>query len=201
MIFAVSHKRRLLPPLAVGVAVWAVAVFFGRETSPLDAAAPPSGSNEGLRAFSDVASVVRSPRCMNCHPSGDIPRQSDQRTPHFPSVSRGEDGHGVIGMRCAACHQPENQVNGIPGAPNWGLAPRSMAWAGLSDHELAEQMKDPNRNGHRTLEQMVEHISTERLVLWAWQPGGGRTLPPLSHEQFVQRFKDWINAGAPSPNP
>jgi hypothetical protein len=76
-----------------------------------------------------------------------------------------------------------------------------MAWAGLSDHELAEQMKDPNRNGNRTLEQMVEHITKERLVLWAWQPGGRRTLPPMSHDKFVQRFKDWIAAGAPSPNP
>ena len=90
-------------------------------------------------------------------------------------------------------------MNGVPGAPHWSLAPRSMAWAGLSEHELAEQLKDPERNGHRTLEQMIEHVSTEPLVLWAWQPGGDRAAPHQTHEQFVQRFKDWVAAGAPSP--
>ena len=74
-----------------------------------------------------------------------------------------------------------------------------MAWAGLDEHELAEQLKDPNRNGHRTLVQMIEHLSSESLVLWAWEPGGGRRTPPLTHDQFVQRFKDWVAAGAPSP--
>lgn len=184
-----------------GIPLRIVLIVLGGGTVQLKAASPGSGSDVGLSAFADVVSVVRSPRCMNCHPAGDVPRQTDQRTPHFPPVNRGADGHGMTGMRCSACHQAVNQANGVPGAPNWGLAPRSMAWAGLSDHELAEQMKDPNRNGSRTLEQMVEHISKERLVLWAWQPGGGRTLPPLSHDKFVHRFKDWIAAGAPTPNP
>ncbi len=90
-------------------------------------------------------------------------------------------------------------MNGVPGAPNWSLAPRAMAWEGLNDHALAEQLKDPNRNGHRTLEQMIDHVTHEPLVMWAWAPGGSRTPPPLSHEQFIQRFKDWVAAGAPSP--
>jgi hypothetical protein len=164
------------------------------------AAQPAPEDGEGLRAFADVARVLRSPRCINCHPAGDVPRQTDFGRPHYPPVARGADGHGVPGMRCTACHQAENQANGIPGTPNWGLAPRSMAWAGLSDHDLAEQLKDPARNGHRTLDQMVEHILSERLVLWAWQPGGNRAPPPINHEQFVQRFRDWIAAGAPSPS-
>ena len=165
-------------------------------------AAEPSASGNssmGLRAFADVVSVLRSPRCINCHPAGEVPRQTDARTPHFPPVARGADNHGATGMRCTTCHQPENQLNGIPGAPGWGVAPRTMAWEGLDDHELAEQLKDPKRNGGRTLAQMIEHVETERLVLWAWQPGANRAPPPLSHEQFVQRFKDWIAAGAPSP--
>ena len=76
-----------------------------------------------------------------------------------------------------------------------------MAWAGLDDRALAEQLKDPHRNGHRTLAQMIEHVSTEDLVLWAWQPGIGREQPPLTHAQFVQSFKDWVAAGAPLPEP
>jgi len=150
-------------------------------------------------AFNDVAAVLRSPRCINCHPAGDVPRQTNAQLPHFPAVARGLDDHGISGMRCNACHQEMNQSNGVPGAKHWRLAPRSMAWAGLDDHELAEQLKDPNRNGHRTLDQLIEHVTSESLVLWAWQPGGTRDAPPLTHEKFVQRFKDWVAAGALSP--
>jgi hypothetical protein len=76
-----------------------------------------------------------------------------------------------------------------------------MAWEGLSDHELAEQLKDPRRNGGRTLAQIVGHLEHDHLVAWGFRPGGSRTAPPLTHEKFVQRFKDWIAAGAPSPAP
>lgn len=196
------HRQWLVSVTFGSLAVVAMVLAFGACT-----AAPPVHSTEsragdrsaGLQAFSDVASVLRSPRCLNCHPAGDVPRQADLGLPHFPVVARGPDGHGITGMRCNACHQETNQANGVPGAPHWGLAPRSMAWVGLNDHELAEQLKDPQRNGRRTLEQMIEHVSTEGLVLWSWQPGGERSVPPLTHGQFVQRFKDWVAAGAPSP--
>jgi mono/diheme cytochrome c family protein len=155
----------------------------------------------GRRAFADVIVVLRSPRCINCHQADDRPRQTDSGRMHFPPVQRGADDHGENGGRCISCHQPENQPNGIPGAPNWSLAPASMAWAGLDDHALAEQLRDPARNGHRTSEQLIGHISFDQLVLWAWEPGGDRTSPPLTHDQFVQRFKDWLTAGAPSPTP
>jgi hypothetical protein len=190
---------------AFGSRVLLATLVFGMErgsrlvAEPVDGRVASENQAVGLRAFADVAAVIRSPRCSNCHPAGDVPRQTDQQQPHFPAVARGPDGHGITGMRCNACHQDANQPNGVPGAPHWSLAPRSMAWAGLGDRELAEQLKDPNRNGHRTLVQMIEHVSTEPLVLWAWEPGGGRLAPPLTHEQFVQRFTDWVAAGAPSP--
>ncbi|HEU5080348.1 MAG TPA: hypothetical protein VFT72_14145 [Opitutaceae bacterium] len=165
------------------------------------AASSASAEQEGLRAFTDVASVLRHPRCLNCHPAGDVPRQTDARLPHFPPVTRGVDDRGAAGMRCTTCHQVENQLNGVPGAPGWSVAPRTMAWEALNDHDLAEQLKDPQRNGGRTLAQIVDHLNHERLVLWAWQPGGHRATPPLTHDQFVKRFEDWIAAGAPSPAP
>lgn len=193
--------------LTIGIATWWVATTAAlmaveKSGSNVEPKAPSHASateSTGLEAFRDIASVLRSPRCINCHPAGDVPRQTDAQLPHFPVVARGSDNHGETGMRCYACHQENNQINGIPGAPHWGLAPRSMAWAGLNDHELAEQLKDPKRNGNRSLEQMIEHLISEPLVQWAWQPGPTRTVPPLTHEQFVQRFKDWAAAGAPSP--
>jgi len=51
---------------------------------------------------------------------------------------------------------------------------------------------------------LVEHVESEHLVLWAWDPGTRwngdvRKTPPLSHEEFVNAFKDWVNSGAPCP--
>ena len=43
-------------------------------------------SVESVKAFMDVYKVLMSPRCMNCHPSGDIPLQGDDSHLHtmFP---------------------------------------------------------------------------------------------------------------------
>jgi hypothetical protein len=71
-----------------------------------------------------------------------------------------------------------------------------MAWQGLSTGELCRALKDPARNGGRSLPQLIDHFETERLVLWAWNPGPGRTLPPLSHDRFVETVKQWIATGA-----
>ncbi|HEV3079106.1 MAG TPA: hypothetical protein VGY66_04980, partial [Gemmataceae bacterium] len=65
--------------------------------------------------------------------------------------------------------------------------------------ELADQLKDPRQNGGKTLEQLVEHVTHDKLVLWAWQPGDGRTKPPLAHEQFVMKLREWVEKGAASP--
>src|SRR5205085_12340065 len=45
--------------------------------------------------FTEAAKVLTHPRCMNCHPAGDRPRQGDLRRPHQPPVFRGEDGFGL----------------------------------------------------------------------------------------------------------
>ena len=83
----------------------------------------------GARAFFlKAAPVFLSPRCLNCHPSGERPLQTDRSRPHAMSVKRGLEGRGVTAMQCANCHQPQNTagLNGPPGAPNWHLPPQSM---------------------------------------------------------------------------
>src|SRR3954469_12185225 len=110
-------------------------------------------------SFIQIAKVLRHPRCMNCHTATDFPRQGNERRRHDMMVLRGSDNHGAPAMRCSSCHQNINQENGVPGAPNWGLAPLSMAWEGLDDHQLAEVLKDPARNGRRSLEQLYEHMA------------------------------------------
>jgi hypothetical protein len=154
-------------------------------------------------AFLEVYKVLMHPRCMNCHPSGDAPLQGDDSHPHLQNVRRGQDGKGKYALKCANCHQETNLPgeNMPPGNPIWQL-PRSevpLVFQGKSPRELANQLKDPNRNGGKTLDQLVEHVTHDKLVLWGWEPGDGRTKPPLSHDEFAKKFREWVEKGAASP--
>jgi cytochrome c5 len=155
-------------------------------------------------AFMDVYKVLMSPRCMNCHPKGDIPLQGDDSHLHAMNVQRGPDGKGLYAMKCANCHQSGNTpgLNMPPGNPNWHLPPADMpmVFEGRSPKELAAQLKDPDKNGHKTLQQLIAHVSKDTLVMWGWNPGDGRTLPPLKHAEFAAKFREWVAKGAVVPD-
>jgi hypothetical protein len=186
------------------------AVFAGATTlsSRQEAAAVARTADKddaGARAaFLDVYKVLMHPRCMNCHPSGDVPLQGDDSHMHLQNVKRGEDGKGKYALKCANCHQDANLAgeNMPPGNPTWQLPRKNMplVFQGKSPHELADQLKDPKRNGGRTLEQLVEHVTHDKLVRWGWEPGDGRTKPPFSHAEFAKKFRDWVEKGAASPD-
>src|SRR4051812_10264931 len=144
-----------------------------------------SDPQERSRAlFSEAARVMLHPRCANCHPSGDVPLQH-QGSLHDPPVLRGPEDRGVVGMECGSCHQDQNlELARVPGAPNWHLAPRSMAWAGQDPASLCEQIKDPARNGGKSLPQIVDHSEHDTLVAWGWAPGTEREPAPGSQAQF-----------------
>ena len=94
--------------------------------------------------FTELGKVLTHPRCVNCHPAGDRPRQGEQGRLHQPPVERGADGHGLAAMRCPICHQAANFDPGrVPGHPEWHLAPREMAWEGKTLGEICAQIKDP----------------------------------------------------------
>jgi hypothetical protein len=73
-----------------------------------------------------------------------------------------------------------------------------MAWKGLSIGDLCRTLKDPAKNGNRLPQDLIPHMDTS-LVRWAWNPGAGRSVPPLSHDEFVSRLKEWIETGAACP--
>jgi hypothetical protein len=183
-----------------------LALFFGLVQHILLASAGPQRNGEttgrSLQAFRDVASVLTSPRCLNCHVPGDGPLQGDDSHPHAMNVKRGAVGKGSAALHCSACHQTENAkfLHGPPGAAEWQLpSPKTpMAWKGLSAADLCHALKDPAKNGNRSLQDLVAHMDTS-LVRWAWNPGPGRTLPPFSHDEFVSRLKVWIETGATCP--
>lgn len=153
--------------------------------------------------FEQMAPVLQHPRCMNCHTNTGFPRQGDDRHRHTMNVSRGANDHGARGLHCNTCHQGTNQpASGVPGAPDWHLAPQRMAWEGLTIPELCHALLDPQRGGLKP-EQLVAHLNTG-LVRWAWSPGVNaqgqpRSTPPMSHRRFVEIASQWVATGATCP--
>jgi hypothetical protein len=153
-----------------------------------------------IALFEEAAKVVQHPRCMNCHPVGDRPRQTDLRRPHQPLVVRGKDGHGGPGMTCATCHGGANfDPARVPGDQHWALAPASMAWEGKTLGEICGQLKDLRRTGGRDIAAILKHVTSDSLVLWAWQPGPGRTPAPGSNAEFAKLLSAWAESGAHCP--
>ncbi|QSQ14552.1 Isoquinoline 1-oxidoreductase subunit [Myxococcus landrumensis] len=151
--------------------------------------------------FLETSRVYFHPRCSNCHPDGDSPFQETGAMLHNPPVTRGPEDKGVVGMTCEGCHQDRNvELARVPGAPNWHLAPRSMAWTGKSARALCEQLKDPARNGGKTLEQLVEHNKHDALVAWGWAPGSGREPAPGTQARFGELVAAWVATGAECPS-
>ena len=168
--------------------------------SPADFAAIPDKAERSRALFAEMGKVIESPRCQNCHPVGQRPSQGDDMHPHLPMVVRGADDQGAIAMRCATCHQVANFAPaGVPGAPKWHVAPVAMAWQGKSLGQVCEQIKDPARNGKRTLAQIHDHMAHDELVGWGWHPGGSRTPAPGTQKQFGELVAAWIQSGAACP--
>ncbi|MEM9836856.1 MAG: hypothetical protein AAF828_10160 [Bacteroidota bacterium] len=164
-----------------------------------------SPADNPTEAFDKMMAVLTHKRCVNCHPSGDRPRQGEDSHYHNFNVQRGPDNHGTAAMKCSTCHQLENNnLAGVPGAPEWSLAPIEMAWEGLSRVEIAKSMLDPSVNGGRSLEETVEHLTEHELVLWAWEPGidangKARETPPVGKEEYIAAVKEWAENGAIIP--
>jgi hypothetical protein len=169
----------------------------------------PSRS-QGLDAWSQVYSVLTHPRCINCHTATDYPQQGDERQRHFANVIRGPEGKGVPGLNCATCHQEINaDSTGVPGGHNWHLAPLSMKWQDaydkpLSSGAICRSVTDRSKNHNLDGSGLLKHHADEPLVHWAWQPGRRsdgtmRTVPPLTHREFVEATRRWVEAGTPCP--
>ena len=151
--------------------------------------------------FTELGKVLTHPRCLNCHPAGDRPRQGDMARLHQPPVERGVDGYGLPAMRCPTCHLQANvDTAGVPGNPIWHLAPRDMGWEGKTLREICIQIKDPARNGNRSVDALIEHIGEDHLVGWAWAPGYGRQPAPGTQKQAGALVEAWVKTGAECPN-
>lgn len=158
--------------------------------------------DENSVSFNTMMDVLTHQRCMNCHPSDNIPKQGEDSHPHRFDISR---NNANASTNCNTCHQDSNNdFSGVPGAPHWSLAPQSMRWEGLSRIEIAQSMTDKTRNGNRSLEDLMHHLTEHELVMWAWKPGldlngDPRETPPVSKEKYIAAVKKRIEEGAIIP--
>jgi len=152
-------------------------------------------------SFDTMMRVLTHQRCVNCHPNDNVPKQGDDGHPHYFDIKRGMNIENSAATNCTTCHQSENNsYSGVPGAPEWALAPASMYWEGLNRIEIAESMMDPERNGGRSPEETMHHLTEHELVLWAWEPGIGangipREVPPVPKEEYIAAVKKWFEEG------
>ncbi len=153
-----------------------------------------------MALFVEAGKVFQHPRCQNCHSGDDRPRQGEEGRPHQPPLRSGADGSGVPGLRCSACHQDANyDAVGMPGLSGWHLAPASMALRGRPLSAVCAQLKDSDRNGGRSVEDIVTHVAKDPLVIWAWAPGSGRRPAPGAHATFAALIRAWADSGAACP--
>lgn len=204
----IFHRRRLKTIFVLVIICTATGIFssaFKNKNdfaTANDNAAINKDSIESVKAFMQVYKVLMSPRCMNCHPAGDVPLQGDDSHLHTMFPKRGKDGKGVYAMKCGNCHQPETLpgLHKPPGNPNWHLPPADMkmVFQGKTPRQLARQLVDPKQNGNKSKEKLLEHAH-DALVIAGWNMGEGRKAPPMSHEEFVKVWTTWIQKGAYAP--
>ena len=202
---------RTLPVILVSILTW-IALATSATVAIREGGRSDSDENlaDGLAAWQRVYSVLTSPRCINCHTATNYPQQGDDRHRHFANVIRGPEGWGVPGLNCMSCHQERNaDSTGVSGAENWHLAPLSMQWQDANDQpfssaQVCRAVTDRAKNHGLDGPGLLKHHEQEPLVLWAWNPGrrpdgSARTLPPLSHAEFVAATRTWVEAGMPCP--
>lgn len=206
-----KESRQLFPFKTIGIlsvllaVIWMASSFRDKNDlsgDPVYKNKAAGDSVASVKAFMQVYKVLMSPRCMNCHPSGDAPLQGDDSHIHTMNVIRGKDGTGVYAAKCSNCHQPTN-VPGIhtpPGNPKWQLPPENMkmVFQGKTARQLALQIMNSSMNGNKNKQQLLEH-ARDTLVRAAWNMGEGRVPPPMTYSAFVSVWDTWIKKGGYAP--
>lgn len=212
-------KKKLFSWIAVGAVLVGAGPAVAEESADIHADNSAAvqieavSEEEALANWAKVFETFSHPRCANCHvpddnrprwsgPSyGDGPNGQGWRY-HGMNIHGGESRFGVETLPCTACHAATNSdmPHGPPGSPVWALAPVEMVWWQRSSLEICEQIKDPERNGGRTLEEVADHVSHDALVHWGWDPGPGREPAPYSAEEVTNYIRVWAASGAPCPS-
>lgn len=194
-----------------------LAIASGANANGLDTSGLPApgsvSETTGLEAWDRIFEVFTHPRCINCHVGAD-------NAPLWRTeLSRDDVAHGMainadasrIGARtvlCSACHQLSAKPNTVPrAAPHtgmvWRLAPLGFQWVDKDSREICLQVRDPERNGGRDAQGLIEHIlhdaSVVGFIAWSYDPGPGRAPAPGSLQSHLEDMATWTAAGMPCP--
>ncbi len=80
-----NRWKAFLPVLLAGLFAFGAAPAVGQQA-------------ESEKLFADIYQVLTHPRCLNCHPKGDSPKQGLDAHVHVPPVARGPQDKGVAGL-------------------------------------------------------------------------------------------------------
>ncbi|WP_138923913.1 hypothetical protein [Sulfitobacter sp. BSw21498] len=164
-----------------------------------------------LAAWDDIHAVVTHPRCTNCHvgPSG-LPlweglergETLGKELVHGMNVRADDSRIGAETMPCRTCHISAASANSVPHAPPmiadaWRLPPIEMTWKGKTSAEICVQLRDPDRNGAFTPEELSDHVGTSAFVAWGFDPGAGRVAAPGSIPEMQEALAIWVAGGTP----
>ena len=156
-------------------------------------------------ALLKMQAVFNHVRCVNCHTEQGRPIQFDGEKRRFHNMYVHREGP-ELGQKCSSCHRSTNSTlpGGPPGGASWGMPSKAKALNGkLTPQELCRMLMNPKinffesgprekLNKPRTVHEIVEHLSSDALVKWAWEPGGSRVAAPGTHEEFIQAVKTWV---------
>lgn len=168
-------------------------------------------ADAGLAAWSRIYEVVSHPRCANCHvgesdrPMWSGPSYGGSR-PHGMNIRAGDSRIGAESLPCRTCHVTTSLPvdNSAPhAAPQvsdaWRLAPVEADWFGRSSAFICAQLRDPDRNGDRTVAELADHLEHDVILHWAWKPGGGREPAPYNLKSHIADLMEWGATGQPCP--
>ena len=168
---------------------------------------------EGLENWQKFYEIASHPRCSNCHVGADNkpiwsgPSYGKTRV-HGMNINAGESRIGAETVPCSTCHttllKPDENANAAAHqaprvAANWALAPVEAEWHGKSSSYVCNQLKDPERNGERTIREVAGHLEHDVILHWAWNPGGDRESAPYSLQESMDFLMKWAAAGTPCP--
>lgn len=177
---------------------------------------PINGSvsaGQGLQAWDRIHDVVSHPRCVNCHvDAAAIPlwtiAGSDLTRPHGMNILGGDSRIGAETLPCSTCHVTANAPNVMPHAAphtgmDWRLAPVEFVWTDRTTAQICAQMRDPDRNGGRDLDGLIEHVTHDAevggFITWGFNPGAGREPAPGGLQAHLDDIIAWGVAGFPCP--
>jgi hypothetical protein len=122
------------------------------------------------------------------------------------NIRAGESRIGAETLPCRTCHVttlngPEKTApHAAPQVTTaWRLAPTEADWFGRSSAFICAQLRDPDRNGGRTVAELIDHLEHDVILHWAWSPGGGREPAPYDLQSHIADLRAWGEAGQPCP--